>query len=159
MNDISTPQLARKKIANGAEYIESLRGRGLTIWLFGEKIEEPVDHPIIRPSINALARTYDLAVEHPELASVVSPFTGERVSRFLHICTSAPDLVAQNKIAAPSGAAHGHLLPALCRAGRVQCAVLGDVRDRRAVRHAVPRAIEGFSHRHAPRQFRRRAAR
>ncbi len=87
-----------KKIENGADYIESLRGRNLTVWLFGEKIEEPVDHPVVRPSINALARTYDLAVENPELASVVSPFTGERVSRFLHICTSAPDLVAQNKM-------------------------------------------------------------
>ena len=97
MNDISTPRIA-SRIANGAQYIESLRGRGLTVWLFGEKVEEPVDHPIIRPSINALARTYDLAVEHPELASVVSPFTGERVSRFLHVCTSAPDLVAQNKM-------------------------------------------------------------
>jgi len=87
-----------KKIESGADYIESLRGRGLDIWLFGEKVAEPVDHPMIRPSINALAKTYDLAVEQPELASVVSPFTGERVSRFLNICTSAPDLVKQNKM-------------------------------------------------------------
>ncbi len=87
-----------KKIENGSDYIESLRGRNLTVWLFGEKVIEPVDHPIVRPSINALARTYDLAVEMPEMATVVSPFTGERVSRFLHVCTSAQDLVAQNKM-------------------------------------------------------------
>jgi 4-hydroxybutyryl-CoA dehydratase/vinylacetyl-CoA-Delta-isomerase len=87
-----------KKIETGADYLESLRGRNLNIWLFGEKVEEPVDHPMIRPSINALAKTYDLAVEQPELASVVSSFTGERVSRFLNICTSAPDLVKQNKM-------------------------------------------------------------
>ena len=48
MNDISTPSIARKKIANGADYIDSLRGRGLQVWLFGEKVSEPVDHPIIR---------------------------------------------------------------------------------------------------------------
>ena len=53
---------------------------------------------MIRPSINAVARTYDLAVEQPELASVVSPFTGERISRFLHVCTNAEDLVKQNKM-------------------------------------------------------------
>lgn len=96
--DTPSPVRAAGKLVTGADYIASLRGRGLAVWLFGEKIAEPVDHPIVRPSINALARTYDLAVEHPELASVVSPFTGERVSRFLHVCTSAEDLVAQNKM-------------------------------------------------------------
>ncbi|MGJ8670534.1 MAG: 4-hydroxyphenylacetate 3-hydroxylase family protein [Oceanococcus sp.] len=87
-----------KKIHSGQDYIESLRNRGLDVWLFGEQVKEPVDHPIIRPSINALARTYDLALENSELASVISPFTGERISRFLHICTSVNDLVAQNKM-------------------------------------------------------------
>lgn len=89
---------AARRIEDGADYIESLRGRDLTVWLFGEKVAEIVDHPMIRPSINAVAKTYDLAVSHPELASVVSPFTGERVSRFLHVCTSAEDLVLQNKM-------------------------------------------------------------
>lgn len=85
-------------LRSGDDYIASLRGRGLTVWLGGEQVAEPVDHPVIRPSINALAKTYDLAVAHPELASVVSPFTGERVSRFLHVCLSADDLVKQNKM-------------------------------------------------------------
>ena len=65
MNDISSPTLRARRIVTGADYIQSLRGRGLNVWLFGEKVEEPVDHPVIRPSINALARTYELAVEHP----------------------------------------------------------------------------------------------
>ena len=85
-------------IRTGADYIDSLRGRDLTVYLFGEKVVEPVDHPIIRPSINAVAATYDLAQSHPELATVISPFTGEPVSRFLSICASAQDLVAQNKM-------------------------------------------------------------
>jgi 4-hydroxybutyryl-CoA dehydratase / vinylacetyl-CoA-Delta-isomerase len=87
-----------KVISSGEEYIESLRGRGLNVFLFGERVEEPVDHPIIRPSINAVARTYDLAIENPELASAVSPFTGERVNRFLHIAESVDDVVLQNKM-------------------------------------------------------------
>nr|WP_283812657.1 4-hydroxyphenylacetate 3-hydroxylase N-terminal domain-containing protein [Bradyrhizobium tropiciagri] len=87
-----------KPIRSGAEYIESLRGRGLKVYLMGERVEEPVDHPIIRPSINAVARTYDLANEDPELASALSPLTGDRVNRFLHISASSADLVMQNKM-------------------------------------------------------------
>ena len=44
-------------IRNGAEYIESLRNRNLKVYLFGELVKEPVDHPMIRPSINAVAET------------------------------------------------------------------------------------------------------
>ncbi len=86
------------KINTGEEYINSLKGRDLKIYLFGEKVEDPTEHPMIRPSINAVAKTYDLAVMAPELASVISPFTGERVSRFLHVCTNVSDLVLQNKM-------------------------------------------------------------
>ena len=75
---------ATKTISTGAEYIESLRGRNLRVFLLGKRVEEPVDHPIIRPSINAVAATYDLAASNPELASAMSPYTGERINRFLH---------------------------------------------------------------------------
>ena len=88
----------QKKIETSEDYINSLRGRKLNIYLFGEQVEEPVDHPMIRPSINAVAETYDLALRHPEMAAVTSPFTGERISRFLHVCTSAEELVLQNKM-------------------------------------------------------------
>ena len=87
-----------EKIVDGKSYIDSIRNRYLNVYLFGKKISEPVDHDMIRPSINAIAKTYDLAVSDPELASVISPFTGERVSRFLHVCTSSKDLVLQNKM-------------------------------------------------------------
>ena len=49
------------KITDGESYINSLRNRNLTVYLFGEKIKEPVDHDMIRPSINAIAKTFDLA--------------------------------------------------------------------------------------------------
>ncbi|MEZ5040575.1 MAG: 4-hydroxyphenylacetate 3-hydroxylase N-terminal domain-containing protein [Saprospiraceae bacterium] len=87
-----------EKIVTGEDYINSLRGRDLDIYLFGELVGEPVDHPMIRPSINAVAKTYELAISHPDLASVVSPFTGERVSRFLNVCMNKADLVLQNKM-------------------------------------------------------------
>jgi 4-hydroxybutyryl-CoA dehydratase/vinylacetyl-CoA-Delta-isomerase len=84
------------RIESGDQYIESLRGRNLRVFLFGELVEEPVDHPMIRPSINAVAETYELALRDPEVATVESSLTGKRVNRFLHVAQSAQDLVAQN---------------------------------------------------------------
>ncbi len=85
-------------IRTGEEYINSLRGRKLKVHLFGEVVDDPVEHPMIRPSINAVAETYDLAVREEELASAQSSITGQRVNRFLHIAESAQDLVLQNKM-------------------------------------------------------------
>jgi 4-hydroxybutyryl-CoA dehydratase / vinylacetyl-CoA-Delta-isomerase len=93
----SKPRRA-KPIRTGADYIESLRGRALTVYLLGERVVEPVDHPIIRPSINAVACTYDLAVENPELATAQSSLAGVRVNRFLQITESVSDVVQQNKM-------------------------------------------------------------
>lgn len=85
-------------IRTGEDYIASLRGRNLEVFLMGERVLEPVDHPIIRPSINALAATYDLAIEEPDLASAESDLTDTPVNRFLHVTGSAADVVAQNKM-------------------------------------------------------------
>lgn len=87
-----------KTITTGAEYVDSLRNRGLEVYFLGERIAEPVDHPVIRPSVNAVARTYDLAVEQPDLASARSSLSGRRVNRFLHVTESAEDVVAQNRM-------------------------------------------------------------
>ena len=89
---------AAKPLTNGTEYIESLRGRNLKVWYLGERVTEPVDHPVIRPSINAVARTYDLANEDPHLATVWSSLTHQRVNRFLHITETVTDVVDQNRM-------------------------------------------------------------
>ena len=85
-------------ITSGAQYIESLRGRNLRVFFMGERVGEPVEHPVIRPSINAVARTYDLANEDPELATAHSSLIGRRVNRFLHVTESALDVVMQNRM-------------------------------------------------------------
>lgn len=85
-------------IRDGQEYLQSLRGRGTRLFLFGELIDEPADHPVIQPSINALRATYDLAIEDPELATAHSPLIDATVNRFLHIVESPDDLVMKNKM-------------------------------------------------------------
>ncbi|MBM4363759.1 MAG: 4-hydroxybutyryl-CoA dehydratase [Deltaproteobacteria bacterium] len=85
-------------IRTADEYIASLRNRRLCVYLGGERVEEPVDHPVIRPSVNAVAETYRLAEERPDLATALSPITGERVNRFLHVAGSVEDVVMQNRM-------------------------------------------------------------
>ena len=85
-------------IVTGEDYVDSLRQRGVKVYLFGEQIAEPVDHPIIRPSINALKATYDLAIEDPELATAHSELIDAPVNRFLHIVGSPHDLVMKNRM-------------------------------------------------------------
>ncbi len=88
----------KQPLVSGEDYINSLRGRALKVYLFGELVEDTVEHPMIRPSINAVAETYDLAEREPDLASAVSHLTGERVNRFLNIAMTRDDVVLQNKM-------------------------------------------------------------
>ena len=78
----------------GKEYIESLRKLKTRVYMFGEEIENWVDHPIIRPSINCVAVTYDLAhdPEYADLMTATSNLTGETVNRFAHLHQSTDDL-------------------------------------------------------------------
>lgn len=82
------------------EYIESLRAMKKRIFLAGEEVENYVDHPTIRPSINSCAMTYELAAEpeHEELLTAVSSLTGGRINRFTHLHQSADDLVKKVKM-------------------------------------------------------------
>ena len=136
--------LSGNPIRSGAEYIESLRGRKLKVYLFGELVDEPVDHPIIRPSINAVAETYDLANSNPELATAISPLTGERVNRFLHIATSPDDLVMQNKMQRRLGQLTGTCFQRCVGMDALNSlhSVTFDL-DREA-RHRLPRALQGL---------------
>ena len=87
-----------RPIRTGQDYVDSLRNRDIKMYLFGELVADPVDHPIVRPSINALAKTYDLALEDPDLASAHSALIDAPVNRFLHIAGSPQDLVAKNRM-------------------------------------------------------------
>ena len=82
------------------QYIESLRKLNIKVYMFGELVENPVDHPIIRPSINSVAMTYELAHDplYEDLMTATSNITGEKVNRFCHIHQSTEDLVKKVKM-------------------------------------------------------------
>ena len=85
-------------LMTGKEYVESIRKMNMQVYMFGEKVENPVDHPILRPSLNSVRMTYDLAQmpEYENLMTATSPFTGGTVNRFTHIHMSTEDL--KNKV-------------------------------------------------------------
>lgn len=82
------------------EYLESLRKLNIKVYIFGELVENFVDHPIIRPSINSVAMTYELAQqdEYKDLMTAKSNIIGERVNRFTHLHQGTEDLVNKVKM-------------------------------------------------------------
>jgi 4-hydroxybutyryl-CoA dehydratase/vinylacetyl-CoA-Delta-isomerase len=78
-----------------------LRRRGpLSIFFNGEKITNPVNHPLIRPSIESVALTYELAHEqqHRELMTTKSCLSGKEINRFCHLHQSPEDLMNKVKM-------------------------------------------------------------
>ena len=82
------------------EYIDSLKKLRPTAYMFGEKIEDPVNNPRIRAGINATGATYELANEekYQELFTAISPHSGDRINRFTLTPRSIDDLVKRVKI-------------------------------------------------------------
>ncbi len=82
------------------QYEESLRTLNLKVYLQGELVDNPVDHPIIRPSMNSVKMTYELAQDpqYAELMTATSHLTGKKINRFCHLHQSADDLVKKVKM-------------------------------------------------------------
>ena len=87
-------------LMTGAQYIESLKKLNTKVYLFGEEVKDWVDHPMIRPSIDCLAMTYELAQDpqYADLMTAKSSLTGKTVNRFSHLHQSAGDLVKKVKM-------------------------------------------------------------
>ena len=47
-------------LMTGEQYIESIRKIPMEIYMFGKKVENPVDNPILRPSLNSVRMTLSL---------------------------------------------------------------------------------------------------
>ncbi len=91
------------------QYEESLRKLNLNVYMFGEKIENVVDDPIIRPSMNAVAATYEFAhaPEYEDLLTAKSHLTGKTINRFCHIHQNTDDLLKKTKMGRLMGSLTG----------------------------------------------------
>lgn len=87
-------------IRTAQEYFDSLKKLNQEVYLFGERLENPTEHPIIKPSTNSVAMTYYYAEkdEFKHLMEVNSHLTGETINRFTHIHHSTDDLLNKVKM-------------------------------------------------------------
>lgn len=87
-------------LMTGEQYIESIKKLKMNIYLLGEKIDGPVNNPILRPSLNSVKATYDLAQmpEYEDIMTVKSSINGEKINRFTHLHQSPEDLVKKVKM-------------------------------------------------------------
>jgi 4-hydroxybutyryl-CoA dehydratase/vinylacetyl-CoA-Delta-isomerase len=76
------------------EYLESIK-RPVNLYMFGEKVTDFWNHPIIKPSINTVMKIYELAQmeEYKDLMTAKSHLTGQIINRFTHIHQSIDDLI------------------------------------------------------------------
>lgn len=81
-------------LMTGAQYLDSIRKLKTKVYMFGKLVDNIVDNPIIRPSLNSVAMTYDLAheAEYEDLMTATSNLTGKKVNRFTHLHQSTDDL-------------------------------------------------------------------
>lgn len=84
----------------GEQYLQSIQDINMEIWMFGEKVESAVKNPILRPSLNSVKATYDLAEqeEYEDLITATSHLTGKKINRFCHIHQSSDDLIKKVKM-------------------------------------------------------------
>jgi 4-hydroxybutyryl-CoA dehydratase / vinylacetyl-CoA-Delta-isomerase len=82
------------------QYEESLRELNLEVYMFGRRVNNVVDDPVIRPFMKAVAQTYELAhhAKHEAIMTVRSHLSGEKINRFTHIHQSIDDLVKKSKM-------------------------------------------------------------
>ena len=94
---------------NAKQYEESLRKLNLNVYMFGKKVENVVDDPIIRPSMNAVAATYEFSLmpEYEDLLTATSHLSGKTINRFCHIHQNTDDLVKKTKMGRLMGSLTG----------------------------------------------------
>ena len=82
-------------LRKGNEYIASLKSLGLEANVMGKKVQELPDHPLVSPSVCAVAATFDCAHsdETRNLFRVRSSLSGEEINRFTHLHQSPEDLM------------------------------------------------------------------
>jgi 4-hydroxybutyryl-CoA dehydratase/vinylacetyl-CoA-Delta-isomerase len=85
------------------EYLDSIRAMRFELYMFGERVVNHADSPIIKPARNCVAATYELAEEsrfpqYHDVMTATSHLTGKKINRFCHIHQSTEDLVSKSKM-------------------------------------------------------------
>ncbi|MEC5290080.1 4-hydroxyphenylacetate 3-hydroxylase N-terminal domain-containing protein [Aurantimonas sp. C2-6-R+9] len=101
---------------SSAEFRESLRRYNPRVFVNGERVASVADAPSLRPGINAIGVTYDMALKekHAALMTARQATSGKTVNRMLHINETSTDLLykleAVRLVCQESGCAQRYLV-------------------------------------------------
>ncbi|MFC1995497.1 4-hydroxyphenylacetate 3-hydroxylase N-terminal domain-containing protein [Chloroflexota bacterium] len=86
-------------LKTGEDYKRSLEKMKTVVYVRGEKVDEFYDHPCLKPAVETVAVGYDLAhnPHHTSCTVAVSQLTREIVNRFVHVATSAEELIKREQ--------------------------------------------------------------
>jgi 4-hydroxybutyryl-CoA dehydratase/vinylacetyl-CoA-Delta-isomerase len=91
------------------QYEQSLDNLELNVYLLGKKVVNIADDPILKPSRQAVALTYELA-HHPayrDIMTATSHLTGKTINRFTHIHQNKDDLLKKSEMGRLLGSLSG----------------------------------------------------
>ena len=83
MSTIETSQAPGAR--TGEQFLEGLRRGGREVWLRGEQISHPLEHPELRGAALSLARVFDLQHEHADEMLAPSPDAPDRRVNVTHL--------------------------------------------------------------------------
>ena len=82
----------------GEQFLDGLRAGGREIWLRGEKIANPLDHPDLHDAALSMARVFDVQHEHAGEMLVPSPADPSLPVNITHVIPRTPeDLVRRRR--------------------------------------------------------------
>jgi 4-hydroxybutyryl-CoA dehydratase/vinylacetyl-CoA-Delta-isomerase len=78
-----------------AEFLKRRQAANPNVYMYGNKIDVPVDHPQLRTTFQAVSVAYDMPLDprYQDLMTVVSPLIGKRVNRYNAPYQSNEDLL------------------------------------------------------------------
>jgi 4-hydroxyphenylacetate 3-monooxygenase oxygenase component len=94
----------------GEQFLEGLHGGGREIWLNGEKVTHPLDHPDLRSAALSMARIFDLQHEHADEMLAASPDDGRLVNVTHLIPRTRDDLERRRRAIELTAAASGGVM-------------------------------------------------
>ena len=84
-------------LMSAQDYCESLKEYTPNVYVRGSKVECVVNHPLLKPGVNAIGMSYDFARmnEHRQYALAKQHTSGNVVNRFVHINRNSDDLLSK----------------------------------------------------------------
>jgi len=82
------------------QYWDSIRKQKTEVYIMGERVEEVIDHPLIKGSASGAALTFRYAhdPQYRDLFTIQSPLVNEPVNRYVSVHNNIQDLMEKVKL-------------------------------------------------------------